>query len=109
MQNSAVGVLLNHRLSGFCTEDSREAVGDPLRVVVEADLLIEFQEMTIAVDDVESDAVLELPKADRAQVQGARIAFFQMVGAVHHALEVDAMPQAEHVGRLMGEDFAASS
>ena len=42
-------------------------------------------------------------------MQRTRIAFFQMVGAVHHAPEIDAVKQAEHVGRLVNEDLAASS
>ena len=53
-----------------------EAVGDPLGVVVETDLLVELQEAMIAAHDIESNAMLELSQADRTQVQGTRIVFF---------------------------------
>lgn len=59
-----------------------EAVGDPLGVVVETDLLVELQEAMIAAHDIESNAMLELSQANRTQVQGTRIVFVQMIGAV---------------------------
>ena len=80
--DSVSGLLLDYFAGSFGSQYPFEAIGYPLSFIIQADLSVEVQEIAITSDNVESDAVLKLSQANGAQVQRARIAFFQMVRAV---------------------------
>ena len=53
--------------------------------------------------------MLKLAQIHGAQVQGLGVAFAEVIGAVHQAVEEHAVRDAEHVGDLVGEHLAAAS
>jgi hypothetical protein len=69
------GFLLDYFAGCSGSKYPFEAAGNPLSFVIQTGLFIEMQEIAITSDNVESDAVLKLSQANRAQVQRARIAF----------------------------------
>jgi hypothetical protein len=62
----------------------------------------------VSVYDVETDTVLKLAQTYGAEVERPGIAFLQMVGSIHTALEEYAMMETEHMPCLMGEHPAAA-
>ena len=70
---------------------------------------MEIQQPPIARYDIEPDALLQLAQIHRTQMRRARIAFGQVIRAVHEAMEIDAMLNAEHVRHLVRQHLAASS
>jgi len=69
---------------------------------------VEFGELLVTGDGVELDVEVEFAQADGAEVLRTGVGFLQVVGAVHQAIEVDAVVQAEHVAGFMGEHLAAA-
>lgn len=60
-----------------------------------------FEQLSVSLQDIELQVGLELAKADRAQLHRLAQVFLQVVGAIHDAVVVDAVPNPEHVANLM--------
>lgn len=69
---------------------------------------IEFGELFVTRNGVELDVKEEFAQADGAKVLRAEVGFVEVVGAVHQAIEVDAVVQAEHVAGFVSKDFTAA-
>ena len=80
-------ILLISILSGF--RDILQAHLYPLRFLSQAVFSIKYAKFFVSFKDIKSDAVLEFAKADGTKVKRSGVAFLQMIGAVHNAIEED--------------------
>jgi hypothetical protein len=71
--------------------NSLQAAIDPSGFVFKACLSLKLRQDLITLHHIEAHAELELPQAHWAKVQRAAVALLQMIGAIHHAIEVDAV------------------
>jgi hypothetical protein len=67
------------------------------------------EQIGIAFVDIESDAVMKLPKIHGTKMQRPSIALVQVIGTVHQAFKENAVLNSEHVTCFMCQDFAASA
>src|SRR5438132_4705105 len=79
----------------------------PARLLRESCAQVKLQQSSIPLHDIESNAPLQLAQIDRAQVHRASIALGQVVRAVHEAMKIDAVLDAEHVRHLVRQYLAA--
>ena len=63
----------------------------------------------VSIQNIEPEDMLQFSQVDGTQVERPRIAFGQMVRAVHQAVEKDAMVNAQDVSHLVCHDLAASA
>src|SRR5678810_807484 len=75
--------LLAHR-AGL---DPGSARGCPFALRIEAELRADLLQAAVSGRDVELDARVELPQADRTEMERPRVAFLEVVRAVHEARE----------------------
>src|ERR1035441_8857427 len=87
--------------------DFLQAAFGPSGFVVQPRLSVKLRQCLITLHHIEANAELELPQAHRAKVQRAAVALLEVVGAIHDAVEIDAVGQTEHVPGLMGEHLHA--
>lgn len=59
----------------------------------------------VPVHELEAQDVLQLPKADGAEVRGPPQGLVQAEGALHEAAEPAAVPQAQEVAELVARDL----
>jgi hypothetical protein len=83
-----------------------DAPVEPFGLVCKAQGAIHPLERLVAFERVKPNAPVKLPQADRAEVQRAPIALGQVIGAVHQAMEIDAVRQAEQVAGLVRQYLA---
>src|SRR2546421_6576449 len=78
--------------------DEGEPPSQPVGLILESRARTDVEQSAIPLHDVEADARLQLPQVDRTQVHRARVALAEVVRAVHQAMKVDAVLDAEHMG-----------
>ena len=88
--------------------DSFQSFLDPLFFRRKPQFPVKPPKSFVALSHIKPDHMLELPHADRTEVQGACIALIEMIGSVHDTSEEDAVFQEKHMGSFMGQDFTAS-
>src|SRR5438105_6237022 len=79
----------------------------PARLLRESCAQVKLQQSSIPLHDIESNALLQLAQIDGAQVHRASIALGQVIRAVHEAMKIDAVLDAEHVRHLVRQYLAA--
>ena len=79
----------------------------PLNLVIEASGVGKPEQVTITPVDIKSDAEVELSKIYWTHVERSAIAFIQVIGSIHHAVEEDAVLNPEHMYGFMRQDLAA--
>ena len=62
-----------------------------MSLIIETDFFVKAEELTIAIDNIESDTVLKLPQANRTKMHWPGVTLLQMVGSVKHARKVYTM------------------
>src|SRR5438552_3882881 len=80
---------------------------EPCRFIIKARVLIKLAKFLIVLHHIEPDAPLKLPQANGTKMHWTAVAFFQMIGSIHHAFEIDAMREAKHVRGFVREHFRA--
>src|SRR6266542_2517717 len=68
---------------------------------------VELRQSAISLHDIEPDARVQLAQVDGTQVHRASIALGQVIRAIHEAMKIDAMHDAEHMRHLVRQHLAA--
>ena len=62
----------------------------------------------IPLTNIKPNSLLHLPQAHHTKMQGSSLALFEVVGAIHAALIVDAVSQAKHMSDLVDHNLTSS-
>ena len=61
--------------------------------MIKANLSVKVKKPPVTIYHIESNAGMKLPQTDRAQGKWPVVALLEMVGAIHEAVEIYAVPQ----------------
>jgi hypothetical protein len=86
-----------------------EAPFNPSSLVGKTGITSEREQIGVPFADVESDAVMKLPKVYGTQMQWAPIALIQVIRAIHQATIENAVLNSEHMTCFVRQYFAAST
>src|SRR5256885_1110653 len=87
--------------------DEIKPSSQPTGLFQESFTQVELQQPAIALHDIEPDAFVQLAQIDRTQVHRASIALGEVIRAIHEAMKIDAMRDAEHMRHLVRQHLAA--
>src|SRR2546423_9325214 len=87
--------------------DEIKPSSQPTGLFQESFTQVELQQPAITLHDIEPDAFVQLAQIDRTQVHRASIALGEVIRAIHEAMKIDAMRDAEHMRHLVRQHLAA--
>src|SRR6266542_5364808 len=89
------------------TRNEIKAPSEPMGLFQESCAQVELRQSAISLHDIEPDARVQLAQVDGTQVHRASIALGQVIRAIHEAMKIDAMHDAEHMRHLVRQHLAA--